>query len=173
MEENTSVQGVSRVKNINPNFAAIKVLFADIGVSTALGFIVGLFLGAAKFTAEDVANNPFLPIIGLLVSVYLAYVLYRRYSTELSALITLLVAAAVWVLLGVYVSATNTEGYNFFKELLFAAAQIVAYVVGWYLAKTTSMSLYIPKEGWITGGSILGGIVVLLSLLGMVALVSA
>lgn len=158
---------------MNLSWAALKIFLADIGISAVLGFVVGAFLGAARVPVNEITEHPALVVFGLLVSIYVSYVLYRRYSQKIAALFALLAIAAVWMAINVYIAAVYTEGFNLQKNLLILTAQILSYSAGWYIAKTTEINLYIPKDGWIKAASILGGIMILVALLGVVSLVNA
>lgn len=88
MEENIiNAEGISAhnqesVENIKPKnaiFSGAKYLFVDMGVSVLVGLILWVFMGAAGASQEQIENNFALIIIGYLVSMYAAFLLYRQY----------------------------------------------------------------------------------------------
>lgn len=147
---------------------AARTLLSDVGTSVVIGFIIGMFFGAAGYTAADLADSFLMPIIGLIISLYMSYVLYKRYSQHSYALVSLLGFAVVLGSIQIYSEFLRSAEYVFTQNAIFIVAQVLVYFLGWYIAKSTSKNIYIPPNPWFVGAGILGAVVVLLSLVGFV-----
>ena len=150
----------------------LKFHLADVGISVIVGIIFGLILGAF-----NVANETLLLLIvgvglGLLVSAYVAYTLFKTTTQELAALISLSLWGVVIGLLGVLLAAkTGTESTG--QVLGSIVLQVGAYVAGWYVAKRTQLKLPQLKGGLLVTAVILGAILLFFTLLGTASVLTS
>ncbi|OGF82649.1 hypothetical protein A3B18_03445 [Candidatus Giovannonibacteria bacterium RIFCSPLOWO2_01_FULL_46_13] len=162
-------------KENGPILAGIKILFADMGISGAIGFIIGMVLGAAGMTGEQLQDPSSLIqnlgiIVGLLVSVYMAFLLYRSYSQDIKAFVALLIAGLIFSAIHVYVNMSSTTP-NLMRDLMAVIAQVVSYFVGWYAAKNTDLQLFLPSRKWVIGFLVAGIVIAFFGVLGFVTVI--
>ena len=159
-------------KESSPIWLGIKLLFVDMGISGALGAIAGLVMGAAGMSAEAIEASPVLIGAGFLVSLYAAFLLYRQYSKNIKALLAMIGAAFLLLILLVY-TEISAETSTLLRESIMGVAQILTFVFGWYLAKTTDIRIFLLPKKWVTGFFIVGIIVAFIAFLGAIAIIAA
>lgn len=171
MKETTTGSGSN--KEGNPIWLGLKLLFADMGISGGLGLLVGFVIGfiskASGRSLEFFAMESMLLGIGFLVSVYMVFLLRRRYSQDIKALITMVVVGLIFVALNLYVDV-SAQGSNLFRNLIITIAQPLTYIFGWYLAKTTSLQIFLLPSKLVTASFVIGIIIAFFTILGAISI---
>lgn len=138
----------------NPVWLGIKLFFVDVGISVAVVAIAGVIFGAARVGEEVIIYLGI--VIGLVVSMYAAFLLYKRYSQETVALVALVITGFIFSAMG-FPELVKTMPST--QALLLTLATVVAFGVGWYLAKQTGLKIFLFGNKWVTAFFIIGIIV--------------
>lgn len=149
--------------------AALSIFAFDVGLSTALGFIVGVIYAVVKQTEDMTGLMVPAMVIGIGLSVYAAYILRVNYSKDSKAVVYLICLGLLFGVLSTIVEPESDLGDK--KNLSVFAATVIAYVVGWLIADRKLVSLPIVPAGWQKVFRIIGYIVIALSLLGILVTV--
>ena len=149
----------------------IKLFFFDSGITISFSIIVGTILGAAHVPAAQIKDSSILVVIGIIFSVYAAYILYRQYSKDIIALVTLIITYILFSSLAIYILFASKQNYS--KEIFSSIAGIVAYLIGWYLAKVTKTKFPLLPRGWNLAFIIIGIIATFVSVLALIHIVTA
>jgi len=178
--EETTIGPSSSVKAVdtdagkegNPIWLGVKLLLVDMGISLVFGLIIGVVFLAAGMSPEQLTNHPLAIGFGLMVSVYAVFLLYRQYSKDIKALIAIILGGLIF---GAMTLTSGVAGGN--VGLSFATiimiAQTLSFLFGWYLAKTTSIRLFLLPGIWVTIFFVGGIIFAFLLFLGFISAVAA
>ena len=152
---------------------SVHTLLIDLGLTFVVTALAGAFLGAAGLTYEEIINHDSLLLLGALVSVYAAYVMYKRISASERTLIYLVVISLLYGAPNIYIAAETPEYIGGqWEGALLLIVTILSLAAGWGLAKHTSFRLYIPPKPWLTTASVLGFITVVIMLLTLTAIIA-
>lgn len=163
LNPNTNTQEVisDSTKEASPVWLGIKLFFVDAGSS----IIVGIALGIALVIVGAVSEKNILiyaSILGLVISMYVSFLLYKRYSQQTTALIALMVTGLIF-------SAISSNSMNEYiqgtQQLLLTFATLVSYGIGWYIAKQTQLRIFVFGNKWVTAFMIVGILVSIFTLL--------
>ena len=146
----------SLTKGGSPVWLGVKLFLVDLGISSVLGFAYGFAIGFI-FGTDGLSQTQILTYyipIGLLVSFYAMFLLYKRYSQHTTALISAIVAILI-------VSALSFQqlvqgDMSMYQSLLTIFLTVIAYCVGWYVAQRTSLKLFLLGDKWVTAFFIVG-----------------
>lgn len=165
--DNTTVNGAAKEAGFGqPIPAGIKLFFADAGLSTAGGLIVGILLGAAGATKEMLLYPSI--VLGLLISIYIAFLLYRRYSKDITALVAMTITALIVSALS-FPFVPRPAGFSQTQWALLILATIIGYGIGWYVAKTTKLKVFLFGRKWMIAFMVIGIITAFFELIGFVS----
>lgn len=151
---------------MGPIRLGVKFFLFDNGLTFAFTIIVGIILLLVGYTSDDIVNNKALMIVGLLISLYAAFLLYRNYSKETKAFIALAITSVVASLLDLGAQVIAHHPLHIAKELIAVAADLAAYGVGWYLAATTNFKIFLFNKKWTTVFFVIGAIALVFGLIG-------
>ena len=133
----------------------VKLFFADAGITTVAGFICGLVVGIVTFGTDQskllAMTSDIGIVVGTLVSVYIAYIAYKKYSQHQTLLLSLIVTACVISAADVLYAHYKDPTTNLLEALILIVVGVVAYLSGWYLSKSTDVKLPMLGKKWVTG----------------------
>lgn len=156
METQPAVEAKPK-KPTRPLWYGLNALALDMGLAGMVTFALGFGGVAAN---QSFADHPIVSAVLLLISVYAAYFLRRRYTNKFEALLGLLSFA-------VFVNATLTAVTPQVMDMvvLGTIGQLVAYGLGWELAAKKKVNILLPNKGWLTAFLIVGYTIIALAFL--------
>ena len=155
-------------QKIGPVRAGIMLFFADFGMTVCFGIIVGIIFLLAGFTANQITGSWAVGIAGILISAYAAFLLYKNYSKDRTALITLVVTSIIFSILDLCFTAVGRESLQLGRSILEGLVDVVAYLFGWYLASTTNFKIFLFGKKWTIAFFVIGIVAIAISWLGMI-----
>lgn len=141
---------------LGPIGSGIKLFFVDSGISNAFFVLAAIILLLVGYTPNDIANNRILDVIGLFISVYVAFLLYKNYSRQNKALIALIVTAIVATAVDICSQVLTHDTLHLTTQLLSLGTDLLAYCFGWYLAATTNFKIFLLSKKWTTVFFVIG-----------------
>jgi len=153
---------------LSPQWLGIKFFFIDFGIFVVLASPV-LIMGVLGVQSENVSSisSDVMLVVAAISGVYVSYLLYQT-CADVTALIALILASLVFYTATTFQNAVGRSG-DPVDFLLNQARSIVAYVLGWYLARTTPLQLYRLRAPWLKTLFIIGvflGAILLIAALG-------
>ena len=131
------------VENRKAVFVGAKMFLVDAGTSFLLGLALGLVMGFVQLPPSLFIKGAY--VIGILTSAYAAYLAYERYSQSVTTLISMsAIVSAVAIL-----SAILRQSEDLATDMLLTVGTVVAYIIGWYVAKQTGLKLWLPHRVFI------------------------
>ena len=151
-------------------WAGARMYFADSGFSSIVGLVLGFIVGFSGLAPTAMAaagiTSAIGIIVGLAISLYIAFMLYRKYSQSVTALVSMTATGLFFWLLGTYATWAN-GATDMTQNWIILGAQVVVYILGWYVAKTyTSLTVWFPGEKTVWVFAVIGMIAAALGFLG-------